>query len=344
MPRPQPDDGLDGEVLDEVVDLEDWFGHSARSLRTSSSTRTHAVSTLPNGISGGGSGPAHTSAACGQRGRNAQPLGGADHVRRRSGDRRQPLTSEDGERVEQPLRVRVRRPGEDVVRRSPLGRTAGVHHLHAVGHPRDHAEVVGDQHDGGVRARSGSAAAPRGSAPAPSRRAPSSARRRSAPRDRWRSPSRSSRAGACRRRTRAGTARHVLAAAGSRRARGGRRPSLAASRCVIGSWARIISTICAPIGCTGLSADSGSWKIIAIFCRAPSAGAFDGAPTSCCPSTIAEPVMIADGGSRPITPRNVTLLPEPLSPTMPTSSPRRTSRSTPRTACTSPLCVLNVTW
>ncbi len=49
------------------------------------------------------------------------------------------------------------------------------------------------------------------------------------------------------------------------------------------------------------------------------------------------------GGSRPSVARNVTVLPEPDSPTTPRHSPRCTSRSTPSTARTAPRSPWNVT-
>ena len=221
-----------------------------------------------------------------------------------------------------------------------LDRTAGVHHLHAVGDAGHDAEVVGDQHDGGAEVATDALRSPRGSAPAPSRRAPSWARRRSAPSGRWRSPSRSSRAGACRPRTRAGTGAHAAWAAGCRRCRAARRPGSLASSLEIDWCAWSISTIWAPTRCTGFSADSGSWKIIAISPPRALRSTFGEAPTSSMSFTVAEPVMRADLGSRPMTARNDTDLPEPDSPTTPTTSPGATSRLTPRTACTSPSRVL----
>ena len=83
----------------------------------------------------------------------------------------------------------------------------GVHHQHVVGHLRDDAEVVGDQHDRRAELPLHPAAAARRSAPARSRRARWSARRRSAAAGSARRPSRSSPAGASRRRTGAGSRR-----------------------------------------------------------------------------------------------------------------------------------------
>ena len=108
-------------------------------------------------------------------------------------------------------------------------------------------------------------------------------------------------------------------------------------------WDWIISTIWSPMRCTGFNADSGSWKIIATRLPRTWLMTFLDAPTSSVPPTVAEPSMRADFGSRLIRPRNVTDLPEPDSPTMPSISLSATSRSMPRTACTSPNMVGNVT-
>ena len=53
------------------------------------------------------------------------------------------------------------------------------------------------------------------------------------------------------------------------------------------------------------------------------ASAVSGAPSSSWPPNRTEPVTRADPGSRPITAIEVTDLPEPDSPTMPSTSPRR---------------------
>ena len=60
LDRPQALQRLDGEVLDEVGDLEDGFSHATPAA--SSSTRTQAVSRSPNGRSSGMP-TAHSSAA-----------------------------------------------------------------------------------------------------------------------------------------------------------------------------------------------------------------------------------------------------------------------------------------
>jgi len=59
--------------------------------------------------------------------------------------------------------------------RGPSRRSAGVHHRDVVGHLRDHAEVVRDDHDRHPQLRAAGVPSARGSAPERSRRAPSSA-------------------------------------------------------------------------------------------------------------------------------------------------------------------------
>ena len=55
------------------------------------------------------------------------------------------------------------------------------------------------------------------------------------------------------------------------------------------------------------------------------------------------PLTVADGGRRPIRPSIATDLPEPLSPTMPRTSPGSTVMSTPSTALNGPEAVSKVT-
>ena len=149
-----------------------------------------------------------------------------------------------------------------VVGRRGLDDAPGVHDQHAVGHARDDAQVVGDEHDARARLALQLAGSAPGSAPGWSRRARSSARRRSARPARTAAPSRSSRAGACRRRARADTRR---SGARPRRCRLGQHlaaracappcgPSLRCSSSTSVSWRPTVRY--------GLSAVSGSWKII----------------------------------------------------------------------------------
>ena len=106
-----------------------------------------------------------------------------------------------------------------------------------------------------------------------------------------------------------------------------RRPRPSRSVC-----ARRFSSICTRTGRTGLSAVIGSWKIIEICPpRTPRNSASDMVSTSRpCHSTA--PVTRPPAGSRRRSERSVTLLPDPLSPTRPSTSPGRTSKETPSTA------------
>ena len=72
----------------------------------------------------------------------------AEHVPRRARDRHQPLPAagvEPRDALQQPERVGVPRPREEPVGRAGLHEHAGVHHVHALAHARDDAEVVRDQ-------------------------------------------------------------------------------------------------------------------------------------------------------------------------------------------------------
>ena len=89
------------------------------------------------------------------------------------------------------------------------------------------------------------------------------------------------------------------------------------------AWARMASVIWTPIRIVGFSERVGSWKIIAMSaprCRRISCS---GMPTSSTPSMRADPVTVALGGSRPISARELTVLPEPDSPTMASMWPAR---------------------
>ena len=74
--------------------------------------------------------------------------------------------------------------------------------------------------------------------------------------------------------------------------------------------------IWAPIRIVGLSERTGSWKTIARSAPRCSRISASGSPSSSFPSSRAEPVTTAVGGSSPITARQLTVLPEPDSPTM----------------------------
>ncbi len=211
------------------------------------------------------------TSAVGHRGWNAQPGG------RKISDGGWPLIrcsrlflsdrrSRRGSDASSPSRVRVARLVEDLVDGADLHLPAGVHHQHAVGDAGDDAEVVRDQHDRRLGAVLDALEhlehlrldrhVERG------RRLVGDEQRRG----RSRSPSRSSPAGASRRSTRAGTGRRAASGSGcptmsSSSITCARRSELARCR-----WCTVIaSAIWLPTVCTGLSAVSASWKIIAIF-------------------------------------------------------------------------------
>src|SRR5829696_5831040 len=87
-----------------------------------------------------------------------------------------------------------------------------------------------------------------------------------------------------------------------------------------------------PMRCTGLRQLDGSWKIMAMRLPRTPSSRRAGAPISCWPSRRTEPPMRARAGRRPRAASQVTLLPEPDSPTMPSASPGAIERSTPSTA------------
>ena len=98
------------------------------------------------------------------------------------------------------------------------------------------------------------------------------------------------------------------------------------------------STICLPTCVVGFMQVIGSWKIMAtslprIFCICFSLAA----TMSCSPSWIEPSTILAGGiGLSFMIVCAVTDLPQPLSPTMASTSPSSTWSVTPRTACTSP--------
>ena len=91
-------------------------------------------------------------------------------------------------------------------------------------------------------------------------------------------------------------------------------------------WARIASTICWPTVWTGLSEVIGSWKIIDILLpRSLRRSSADSVSTSRLPNSTASASTLPGGlGTRPMTESDVTLLPQPDSPTRPTVRPRGT--------------------
>ena len=114
--------------------------------------------------------------------------------------------------------------------------------------------------------------------------------------------------------------------------------------CSAPSWIRAISAICRPTVCTGLSAVSGSWKIIAI--SPPRTERIRCSLGREQVLALPEHAVGLDRrrrlGIRPMMLIAVTDLPDPDSPTMANTSPRRTSKLTPSTALTMPASVVKL--
>ena len=92
--------------------------------------------------------------------------------------------------------------------------------------------------------------------------------------------------------------------------------------------------------CTGFSEVIGSWKIIAISLPRMSRSCFGLIPIRFCPFHIASPLeIVVLRLFRPMIVRQVTLLPQPDSPTMPSVLPFSTEKLTPSTALTMPSSV-----
>ena len=143
-------------------------------------------------------------------------------------------------------------------------------------------------------------------------------------------PSRSSRAGAFRRRTGGDRRRRALPDAECRRAAASRAPSRAARPRLIGSCSMIASPIWSPMVITGFSELIGSWKIIAMSRPRISGMSLRGSVSRFTPSNRMRPLEIRPGGSgisRRMDKRRHRSCPSPNSPTMPTATARRRSRS-----------------
>src|SRR5262245_43753772 len=109
-------------------------------------------------------------------------------------------------------------------------------------------------------------------------------------------------------------------------------------------WARNTSVIWSPTVSTGLRLAIGSWKIIAISLpRTARSSLSDIARRSRPPNIAVPPATRPEPGRIPISASEVTLLPHPDSPTMPSVSPASTWKEMPLTACTVPRCVSNWT-
>src|ERR1700736_613708 len=115
-----------------------------------------------------------------------------------------------------------------------------------------------------------------------------------------------------------------------------------AARCDTRSCAVIASIIWVSMRSTGLSVIIGSWKTIATFAPRSRRSRSSDAPTSSWPRKRIDPPTMRPGGpTRPRIEKPVTVLPEPDSPTSPSTSPRSTVKLAPSTARTAPWRVKN---
>jgi hypothetical protein len=105
------------------------------------------------------------------------------------------------------------------------------------------------------------------------------------------------------------------------------------------SWMRAISPIWRPTVCTGFSAVSGSWKIMAISLPRTPRRCSSVIVSRSLPFHKISPSATSRVGCRPRIDMAVTDFPEPDSPTMASTSPRATSNDTPSTARTKPSSV-----
>src|SRR5919199_6156327 len=109
---------------------------------------------------------------------------------------------------------------------------------------------------------------------------------------------------------------------------------------VTSRWSWIASTSCAPIRWTGFSDVIGSWKIIAMSLPRMSRRRVELMVSRFSPLKIASPLeSVFRFGFSPMIVRQVTLLPEPDSPTIPSVSPFSIENETPSTALTTPSSV-----
>ena len=292
-----------------------------------------------------------------QRGWKVQPAGPRVGRGHHAADRAEPLprTRRAGlrDRAQQRLRVRVLRVVEERVDVRPLGDGAEVHDRDLVGDLGDDAQVVRDEHDRhaelvlqlaqqleDLRLRRH---VERGRRLVGDQQVGLAGERRRDHRPLPHAAAKLERIGvhqalpgsACRR-------------APASRSRGPRASSLRPA----GAAASPPSTW-SPTVCTGLSEVIGSWKIIAISLprisrmarRGPSARRCRRPRAAGRVARLARPAVAAGSRRRRSGPARstscriewaVTLLPQPLSPTTQSVCPRRTSRSTPSTALTTP--------
>ena len=114
-----------------------------------------------------------------------------------------------------------------------------------------------------------------------------------------------------------------------------------AALAVMFRWSSSVSVNCLPMVSTGLSDVIGSWNTIPMSLpRTFRICALESCRRSR-PSKMTSPATILPGGSgiSPMIESALTLLPQPLSPTMPTISPSSTEYEMPSTASTTPLSV-----
>src|SRR5258706_6893297 len=111
-------------------------------------------------------------------------------------------------------------------------------------------------------------------------------------------------------------------------------------------WICSGSMICCSMRSTGFRLEIGSWKIIAICPPRILRSSFSPSSSRSWSRNMTEPSLISAGGtgSKRKIESAVTLLPEPLSPTMPSASPSSSEKLTPSTAWTGPSRVLNCTF
>src|SRR5690348_3165209 len=114
---------------------------------------------------------------------------------------------------------------------------------------------------------------------------------------------------------------------------------LRSSASVWSPWILNGSPMIEPIVLRGFSDAYGSWKIICIS-RRSGLSLLCGSMAMSSPSKRMVPLV---GSSSRISSRAVVLFPQPLSPTMPSVSPRITSNETPSTARTAPYCFWKIT-
>ena len=107
-----------------------------------------------------------------------------------------------------------------------------------------------------------------------------------------------------------------------------------ASAALTGRCRRIASTICSPTVCTGLRLVIGSWKIIDTASPRTARISLSGRSRRLRPSSLISPPAMRPGGlgTRRMIDSDVTDLPQPDSPTMPSVSPGASEKLTPSTA------------